>query len=65
MPLDIMPLFLIRALAVQDSDEAERLGCLELDEEDLALCAYVCPSKQDFGPMLRRTLDLIEEEIHD
>ena len=65
MPLDIMPLFLIRALAIQDIDEAERLGCLELDEEDLALCAYVCPSKQDFGPMLRRTLDLIEEEIHD
>lgn len=64
MPLDIMPLFLIKALAVQDLDEAERLGCLELDEEDLALCAYVCPSKQEFGPMLRRTLDLIEEEIH-
>jgi len=65
MPLDIMPLFLIRALAVQDADEAEKLGCLELDEEDLAICAFVCPSKQDFGPMLRRTLDLIEEEIHD
>ena len=64
MPLDIMPLFLIRALAVQDIDEAERLGCLELDEEDLALCAYVCPSKQAFGPILRRTLDLIEEEIY-
>ncbi|MGY6274306.1 Na(+)-translocating NADH-quinone reductase subunit A [Methylomonas sp. MgM2] len=64
MPLDIMPLFLIRALAVQDIEEAESLGCLELAEEDLALCAYVCPSKQAFGPMLRRTLDLIEEEIH-
>ncbi|MGR8931376.1 MAG: Na(+)-translocating NADH-quinone reductase subunit A [Gammaproteobacteria bacterium] len=64
MPLDIMPLFLIRALAVQDIEQAERLGCLELDEEDLALCAYVCPSKQAFGPMLRRTLEMIEEEIH-
>ncbi len=62
MPLDIMPLFLIRALAVDDTDEAERLGCLELDEEDLALCAFVCPSKQEFGPMLRRTLNAIEEE---
>lgn len=64
MPLDIMPLFLLRAMAVQDIEEAERLGCLELDEEDLALCAFVCPSKQEFGPMLRRTLALIEEEIH-
>ncbi|MDD5321721.1 MAG: Na(+)-translocating NADH-quinone reductase subunit A [Methylococcales bacterium] len=62
MPLDIMPLFLIRALAVNDLEEAENLGCLELDEEDLALCAFVCPSKQEFGPMLRRNLALLEEE---
>ncbi|MEN8259520.1 MAG: Na(+)-translocating NADH-quinone reductase subunit A [Pseudomonadota bacterium] len=62
MPLDIMPLFLIRALAVNDVDEAENLGCLELDEEDLALCAFVCPSKLEFGPLLRRNLTSIEEE---
>jgi len=65
MPLDIMPFFLIRALAVEDIEEAENLGCLELDEEDLALCAYVCPSKLEFGPMLRRNLELIEEEGYD
>jgi Na+-transporting NADH:ubiquinone oxidoreductase subunit A len=62
MPLDIMPLFLIRALAVGDTEESEQLGCLELDEEDLALCAFACPSKQEFGPMLRRTLRAIEDE---
>lgn len=60
MPLDILPLFLLRALAVGDVEEAENLGCLELDEEDLALCAFVCPSKQEFGPLLRRVLHLIE-----
>ena len=65
IPLDIMPFFLIRALAVEDIEEAENLGCLELDEEDLALCAYVCPSKLEFGPMLRRNLELIEEEGYD
>ena len=65
MPLDIMPLFLIRALAVEDTEEAEKLGCLELDEEDLALCAFVCPSKQEFGPMLRRNLSMIEQEEQD
>lgn len=62
MPLDIMPLFLLRALAVEDIEEAENLGCLELDEEDLALCAFVCPSKLEFGPLLRRNLEQIEAE---
>lgn len=63
MPLDVLPLFLLRALAVDDVEEAESLGCLELEEEDLALCAFVCPSKQDFGPMLRRNLTRIEQEM--
>lgn len=62
MPMDILPLFLMRALAVDDVEEAEALGVLELDEEDLALCAFACPSKQDFGPMLRRNLTIIEKE---
>ncbi|MEE9179757.1 MAG: Na(+)-translocating NADH-quinone reductase subunit A [Vicinamibacteria bacterium] len=62
MPLDIMPLHLLRALAVDDVEEAESLGCLELDEEDLALCAYVCPSKLEFGPILRRNLTRLERE---
>ncbi|WP_027157575.1 Na(+)-translocating NADH-quinone reductase subunit A [Methylobacter luteus] len=62
MPLDVMPLFLLRALAVADIEEAESLGCLELAEEDLALCSFVCPSKLDFAPLLRRNLDMIEEE---
>ena len=40
----------------------EELGALELDEEDLALCTFVCHSKIDYGPVLRRNLDLIESE---
>ena len=62
MPLDIMPTPLMKALAVDDIDEAEMLGCLELDEEDLALCTFVCPSKIDHGKELRRNLSLIEKE---
>lgn len=62
MPLDILPTFLLRSLAVDDVDEAEKLGCLELDEEDLALCTYVCPAKIDHGEVLRRNLTLIEKE---
>ncbi|GAB4377672.1 MAG: Na(+)-translocating NADH-quinone reductase subunit A [Calditrichia bacterium] len=62
MPLDIIPTYLLRALAVADVEEAENLGCLELDEEDLALCTYVCPSKIDHGANLRNTLTIIEKE---
>jgi len=62
MPMDIEPLFLLRALAVDDLEDAEALGCLELDEEDLSLCAFICPSKLEFGPMLRRNLNMIEKE---
>ncbi len=62
MPMDIEPLFLLRALAVDDIEDAEALGCLELDEEDLSPCAFVCPSKLEFGPMLRRNLKMIEKE---
>ena len=62
MPLDILPTLLLRALWVNDLEEAEKLGCLELDEEDLALCTFVCPSKNDYGPILRRNLTLIEKE---
>jgi len=62
MPLDILPTFLLRALAINDIEEVEKLGCLELDEEDLALCTFVCPSKIDHGINLRRNLTLIDKE---
>ena len=61
MPMDILPTFLLRALAVNDLERAEELGCLELDEEDLALCSFVDPGKTDFGRLLRRNLDMIEK----
>ena len=62
MPLDILPTQLLRALLVGDTDMAQKLGCLELDEEDLALCSFVCPGKHDFGPLLRDNLERIEKE---
>jgi Na+-transporting NADH:ubiquinone oxidoreductase subunit A len=62
MPLDILPTQLLRALLVGDIEEAMALGCLELAEEDLALCTVVCPSKYNYGPFLRTMLDQIEKE---
>lgn len=60
MPFDILPAALFRVLLVRDSDQAQALGCLELDEEDLALCAYLCPAKTDYGHALRTNLEQIE-----
>jgi len=62
MPLDIIPTLLLRDLISGDSDSAQTLGCLELDEEDLALCTYVCPGKYNYGPILRDCLTTIEKE---
>lgn len=62
MPLDILPTFLLRSLIINDTEEAMKLGCLELDEEDLVLCTFVCPSKIEYGSILRRNLIQIEKE---
>jgi len=62
MPLDILPTQLLRALLVGDTETAQALGCLELDEEDLALCTYVCPGKYEYGGILRDNLTRIEKE---
>lgn len=62
MPLDILATQLLRALIVGDTESAQKLGCLELDEEDLALCTYVCAGKYEYGPILRDNLTRIEKE---
>jgi len=62
MPLDVIPTLLLRDLLSGDTDGAQTLGALELDEEDLALCTYVCPGKYDYGPVLREVLTTIEAE---
>jgi Na+-transporting NADH:ubiquinone oxidoreductase subunit A len=60
MPLDILPTVLLKSLLVRDTESAQQLGCLELDEEDLALCSFVCNGKYNYGPHLRKALDEIE-----
>jgi Na+-transporting NADH:ubiquinone oxidoreductase subunit A len=62
MPQDILPTQLLRALIVGDTEMAQSLGCMELEEEDLALCSYVCPGKYEYGPILRDNLTRIEKE---
>jgi Na+-transporting NADH:ubiquinone oxidoreductase subunit A len=62
MPLNVKATWLLRSLLTLDTDQAQALGCLELDEEDLALCSFVCSGKMDYGRHLRETLQKIEKE---
>ncbi len=62
MPLDVLPTPLIKALASREMEDAEKLGALELAEEDLALCEFVDQSKTPVTALLRDMLTLIEKE---
>ena len=62
IPMDILPAPLLRALLIRDTDQAQALGCLELDPEDLALCSFVCPGKNDYGSVLSANLEQIRRE---
>ena len=62
-PLRISPVPLLRALLVNDTENAELLGCLSLAEEDLALCSHVCPAQLDYSAALRATLTAIESQL--
>ncbi|MEM6909002.1 MAG: Na(+)-translocating NADH-quinone reductase subunit A [Pseudomonadota bacterium] len=62
MPQDYLPTQLLRALLVMDTDSAQALGALELDEEDLGLVGFACPAKYEYGLALRDCLTKIEKE---
>lgn len=62
MPQDFLPTQLLRALLVMDTDQAQLLGALELDEEDMGLVGFACPAKYEYGMALRDCLTKIEKE---
>jgi len=62
LPLNLVATPLLKSIAMGNTEKAAELGCLELVEEDLALCSFVCPGKNDFGPMLRHVLTRIEAD---
>ena len=62
MPLDILPAPLLKALLIGDTDQAQALGALELDAEDLSLCSFLCPGKSDYGRVLQTNLARIEKD---
>ncbi|MDH3639174.1 MAG: NADH:ubiquinone reductase (Na(+)-transporting) subunit A, partial [Gammaproteobacteria bacterium] len=62
-PPGVLPVPLLRALLVGDAERARELGALELVEEDLSLLSFICPSKTDYGPLLRHVLDELQKEV--
>lgn len=65
LPMDIYPVYLLKAILAEDIDKMEQLGIYEVIEEDLALCEFVCTSKIDVQDILRRGINLMIKEMGD
>jgi Na+-transporting NADH:ubiquinone oxidoreductase subunit A len=65
LPMDIYPVQLLKAILVNDIDKMEQLGIYELDEEDLALCEFVCTSKTPVTKILRDGLRALRKEMEE
>jgi len=62
LPMDILPVHLLKAILSKDFDLMEGLGIYEVVEEDLALCEFVCTSKFDVQETLREGLNMMLEQ---
>jgi Na+-transporting NADH:ubiquinone oxidoreductase subunit A len=63
LPMDIMPMQLIKSIMINDIDMMEKLGIYEVAPEDFALCEYICPSKIEMQTIIREGLDVIRREF--
>ncbi|MDF2158982.1 Na(+)-translocating NADH-quinone reductase subunit A [Algoriphagus sp. CAU 1675] len=59
-PMDILPVYLLKAIMAEDFDEMEELGIYEIVEEDLALCEFVDVSKHPVQELVRKGIELIQ-----
>lgn len=63
LPMDIFPVYLIKACIAGDIDNMEKFGIYEVLPEDLALCEFVDPSKNDIQEIISRGIDLMIKEM--
>ncbi len=63
VPMDILPVFLLKAILADDIDKMEQLGIYEIIEEDLALCEYVCASKIKVQDIVRKGINMMIKEL--
>lgn len=62
LPMDILPVQLLKSILIEDIDEMEKLGIYEVAEEDFALCEFVCTSKIEVQDILARGIELMIKE---
>lgn len=63
VPMDILPVFLLKSCLADDVDKMEQLGIYEVIEEDFALCEYVCTSKIKVQDILRSGINTMIKEL--
>lgn len=63
LPMDIYPMYLLKAILAEDIDRMEALGIYEIIEEDFALCEFVCPSKTEIQEIVSKGIDLMIKEM--
>ena len=63
LPMNIMPVFLLKAILAKDIERMEKLGIFEIAPEDFALCEFVCTSKIDVQKIVNEGLDLMRQEM--
>lgn len=62
LPMDILPVHLLKAVLAKDFEAMENLGIYEVIEEDLALCEFACTSKMEVQQIISDGLDLMIQE---
>jgi Na+-transporting NADH:ubiquinone oxidoreductase subunit A len=63
LPMDIYPVYLLKACLAKDIEKMENLGIYEVIPEDFALCEFVCPSKIEIQKILSDGIDLMLKEM--
>ena len=63
LPMDIYPLYLIKACLAGDIDKMEKFGIYEVLPEDFALCEFVDPSKNYIQDIIASGIDLMLKEM--
>jgi Na+-transporting NADH:ubiquinone oxidoreductase subunit A len=62
LPMDIFPQHVMKAIITNNIERMEGLGLAELSEEDVALCEFVCTSKNPVQSILRQGLESLKEQ---
>ena len=63
LPMELYPVYLLKACLANDIEKMEKFGIYEVVEEDLALCEYVCPSKIDIQQIITDGIALMLKEM--